>query len=622
MSSGVTEIPKETQRQDLTTIGQWTNGLTCAGIICRSILSVMPFVYILGADNWIILGFVIAYTLLFGILTLFYLAVFGVSLTRGMTSQKIFCETSVSWNPLRHFYAAFIFTVIDYASNLIFWYIWLYRNKDYLDSPSNSNTPDANTAGFFPFQMLCGAFIFSTVISLIFYFNLVRSLWAQKQSLTKTADLTTSKELKPAYGQFSTNRAYTNIDLRATPKTVSQSSGIVRLFTAFGAIYYIVMIVYLLIYFYHLFRDKTEMNYTVLTVFLWTAFLFWILQLVAYYIGFGKNSVQKLFLTAEPDDNIATIESNYEVNADMGTTFLCGFFLFFYNIVFAAYFYDMRDRPEFSWDSVPKFDPFAIVQSPLFYVWVTLAALNTGAFPFIVYNAVTFTFVAAGGSPLMEDELDTEETGAENESLVKKQGGEKIVAETKPHYLVIIYISVMAVIWGTFYGFVINAMVGGHFLAEFSFPVTVTFGIVFGLLILVIVLLFILSSRETQNYGRMNNILAKVNSMNKSWHLAIYRNTVAVPVTFILQVVILSVTNYNYFEKHTFSEWQCIRPIDISAPPPYSSCNIYWAAAILALYCTLLVYLVCIINAYSSASVKVLINKQIKLLRKKEKQVN
>jgi hypothetical protein len=97
----------------------------------------------------------------------------------------------------------------------------------------------------------------------------------------------------------------------------------------------------------------------------------------------------------------------------------------------------------------------------------------------------------------------------------------------------------------------------------------------------------------------------KTQSINQMYTLSTVRNSVVIPVAYVLIVIILSVLIYEYFEDKTHSNWTCIRPTPSTATPPFNSCNVYWGAGVLALYCIHQVYLVCIVNAMSTMSMRI-----------------
>ena len=590
-----------------------------AGIIVRAVLNVLPLVYILGADNWTVLAFVITYSILFGILVVIVLAILIRAAMRSRGNQSIFGSNIVTWNPLRHFYAAAFYTIVDYATNMSLWYVWLYRNDEYLNSPTSSNTPDPNAAGFYPFQMLCGAFIFSSVIMFVLYFNVVRSLWTQRQALTNRAN-DVDEGIKTAYGQLSERNTFAHLDHFQKPSGMENNNAKIRAFIATGAIYHLVMVVYLFIYAYHVFYASTEMNYTAVTVLLWLGVGFYIINISIYYIPSGSSpSVQHRIRNSQTDNDKITAETNAEMDAEVGNYFLTNFFILAFNIIFAIYAYLLSGTNDIEWGTVPKFDPFAVVQSAWLYVWLTNAALNYGALPFFVYYAVTFVFVSSAPENY-DNPPDAEESGSiqQNDSsanqplLANQQGATKtLVGYRKGSVFIIIMNGVALLVWAGLYFFFVQAMVGGHVLAQYMFPVTLTFCIVFGILIIAFYAIMFTRTSRVQTEAAATNTEQKSWEWNKTWYLSLYRNVVSITITFLLQAIVLIVTLDKYFNNRTNSDWECIKGIPSTATPPYSSCSLYWTAAILALYCCSLVYLICIINEFATQTVKVQIIKTI-----------
>jgi len=176
--------------------------------------------------------------------------------------------------------------------------------------------------------------------------------------------------------------------------------------------------------------------------------------------------------------------------------------------------------------------------------------------------------------------------------------------------VVIGLVALLFAIWIVFYSFVIEAMIGGHWFAEHIFPITVSFSVIFFIAIVAVAFYTYQRVSVLDEWVSYNN-MERIWRINRDWHLATYRNVVSIFVTFVLQVIILSVTVSNYFEPKRSGPWQCILPLTSSSVPPYSSCNVYWAGAVLALQCTLWVYLICIIQAFATLTIKVQLSRQV-----------
>ena len=108
--------------------------------------------------------------------------------------------------------------------------------------------------------------------------------------------------------------------------------------------------------------------------------------------------------------------------------------------------------------------------------------------------------------------------------------------------------------------------------------------------------------REVDDEGVAMRRVRQLFNINKDWYLATYRTMVAIPVTFIIQVIILSITINSFFHAEVKNDASCINPP--SGAPPYNPCSAYWSVAILAMYCTMLVYMVMIVNALSNSTTK------------------
>lgn len=593
------------KRTELSNVGQLTSWTTCIMMLARAGFLILPLVYILGADNWIVLVWFGIFTAIFGINLVFYLCIFGYALSFKEGSNKVFGEHIISWNPLRRFYVLFMYCVVDYVSLQVMWWCWFRSYDRYLNSPNNSNTPDPNAAGFYPFQMMCGAFIFTSVIYFVFAFQLIMALWSQRQDLTELGKKQNNQKMASALGQVALRKTkndgtlmFPNIELGAglANKLKEKKSPMVQAYIAVNTIYHILIVVYLGSYVYHVFDGATKWRYVVTTVFLYASLLFWLIGLFIYYFGgYRTKSIRELIVTSKTS-NTVTHEANSQLDAEMSTYYLSGFFFYFFNIIFAVYAYSLSGPNAIDWQSVPQFNPAAIVQSPFFYVWLTTASLNTGVLCFCAYNAVVFVFSVYEGG--INDETDEDEP-QDSDTLLTE------VEERPAGWIPVIVLCVLTAIWIVFYGFVLEAMLGGHFLAKYIFPITIAFALVFFFLGLIFI--YISNERITAmfQWGENTDTFKKTMEMNRVWYLSTIRNVVSIPLGYIISIIILSVTISQYFESKTASNWQCINPISSSSLPPYSSCNIYWAAAILALYCVLLVYLVCIINAFATLSVRI-----------------
>lgn len=614
--------------------------------IARIALSVLPLVFILGAENWVVLYFVIFYAILFGINFLVYLWVACAAFVRTEDSNQIFGKLFTTWNPLRRFYSLFLYCTIDYAVTLALWFSWLRRNDEYLKSPNNSNTPNTNGPGFFSFQIICGSFIFSSVIYAVMAYQLMRSLRNQRQQAleideSKTAGLT--KAQIAAIRQIRKDKgSLVNIEL-----TNENSPGLAgttrnrtkrRWFTGIAVIWIVLILVYLFIYYYHIFDGATKMNFIVVTVFFWASLFFWLVLVLLYYVPFGEKDISlKADIINQPANGIiSTAETNAELNYEMGGVFVSSLVFYFINIIFMIYAYVLDGPNKLEWNTVPKFNSLAVVQSPFFYVWVTNAALNTGAIVFFVYNFVTIGFVIGWGGPvdvaLIDDEdIEDEPRGASSGSsnMARYSDWNRKTAEPvgRKEYSVVSYRTnatliatcVMFAVFFVLFGFVIDAMVGGHFLAEHISPIAVTYLLV--MFALIVAICFI----SYFNFSDLSSIeQSEKNSgiwpLNKTWYLSTLRTVVTVPVAYVLSVIILFYLGWNYFDGYrNTSDWRCILPTDPSDPPPYSSCNIYWAVSVLSLYCINLVFLVIACNTAATTSIRIQVTKQAAAAFEKKK---
>ncbi len=601
-------LPKKQQiqpvidRESLNNWGKAVNWVTFIMMIARAAFLAFPLVYILGADDWMTSVWFVIYAIVFFGNLIFYLTVFCVAINKGPDRNKIFGKNIVSWNPLRRFYNAFFFNIIDWGTQMALWVTWLTRNPAYMNSPNHNKTPGVNAPGYFPFQMLCGAFIFTSAVYYIFGFQLLRSLWAQKQALTIRADSVNTPSDKSAVGQFSVRgtKDLVNINLRSGASKVSLTQGVVQAYIGFGSIFSAVMVTYLIIVAVQIFHHQIFMRYDALTALLYIALGFFICLIFVYYVGwYRKASVQKLVLESEANNDTVTAETNAELDNEMSSYFLFGFFVFFFNVLFAIYAYSLTGTNAIQWNTLPQFDPLAIIQSPQFLVWLTLAALDMGVLCFFFYYFVVFIFIGNWNIQPEESEpvseIDVQNTPIERSSA---------------NYLSIGLVAFLLAVWIVFYAFVIEAMVGGHFFAEHIFPITIAFALFFaaGIVLAVYVTYRRLADLDAWTYA---NRMERLWLINRDWHLSMYRTVVAISVTFVLQVVILSVTVHNYFEPQRSSPWECILSTPSTAVPPYSSCNVYWSASILAMFCTLLVYFVCIVNSISTLTIRVQVITQV-----------
>jgi hypothetical protein len=272
-----------------------------------------------------------------------------------------------------------------------------------------------------------------------------------------------------------------------------------------------------------------------------------------------------------------------------------------------VYAFSLSGTNKLDWNSVPQFNPSAVIQSPFLYVWVTTAALNTGALVFLIYNVVTFAFVIIP-TPT-ESEPDTESTAGMAEPLLPPEAvlpTADEIQEPLPSWSVILSAAVFAASWLVFYAIIIESMTGGHFMAKYSFPIVIAFALWFALLCAVTVVI------SSMRVGALNSLKFYTLgwNLNQNWYLVTIRNAVVMPLAWIFIVIILSVLIFEYFEPKVSSDWTCILPTDGANPPPYSSCNIYWNSGVLAIYCIMLMYLVCIVNAVANLCIRVKLNKK------------
>jgi len=603
---------------ELTRTGNFILWVTAFMTIARIGLSVTPFVFILGAENWGVLYFVIFYTLFFGLNFIFYLAIFCTALVTKIDPNKIFGANFTTWNPLRRFYVICIFSFIDYAINISVWYSWLTKNNKYLNSPNNSNTPNTNSPGFFSFQILCGAFLFSSVVYAVLAYQLMRSLRNQRQQLlddpVDKSGLTQAQ--LAAMKQIGTKKkiaTFPNIELSAdaAPGLVSTTQNANKrfVFTGVAVLWIVLLLVYLFIYYVHTFDGATKMQFVVVTVFFWASFAAWFVLVLLYYVPLMGPSLRTDITNQKTEAGFSTAETHAELNYEMGGVFVSSFLFYAINIIFMIYAYVLDGPNKIEWNTVPKFNSLALVQSSFFYVWVTNAALNTGSIVFFVYNFVTIGFVIGWGGPTSLDIENTVEAPLLPKEKKTAKEPEREIVDYQSGRAIGVTITLFAV-WFTFFGFVIDAMIGGHFLAKHIFPITLSFALVFFFLILTIVWVSISNWNRLDANDQADKKLG-IWPLNKNWYLSTFRTIISLPVAYALQVIIMSYLSWDYFGGNKItSDWTCILPIDSSTPPPYSSCNIYWAVGILSLYCINLVYLVIVCNMAATTSVKFQVIKQ------------
>ena len=572
-------------------------------LIARVCLLVLPLVYILGADNWTVLVWFIFYAVLFGLdwLYKFIIMVYSIAKTKSGIFPGI--------HSFRRFCSLFIFSTVDYGSNLFIWCFWLVGHSAYVDSPNNSNTPDVNSDGYYSFQSMCGAFFFGSVIYIIFAFQFLGTVWVENAPFTpseETSPLTPNKGTSTsASKQASNSRQRGRSSDRTAPsvvpdpvlggKGVSLSKAIVKAFVATGAIYIIVLFVLLAAYFYHLFRAKTDFTYSAVTGLLYSSLAFWIAHIGIYYISGGPSapSIRQMVLEQAADE--ASQEAGAHLNEEMRSYFLSGFFIFFFNVVFTVYAFSLSGANEMKWDTVPQFDSSVANQSSFFYLWVTTAAINTGALCFLAYNIVTLGFIVYRAPEDADDDDGSESAVSDGGQVVSAT----TVVELVPNWATVALLAALTAMWIVFYAFIIEAIVGGHWFAEFIFPVTISFAVVFFVgAVAVIVISYLRYKGVMRTDGKTIHI-------NQMYTLSTVRNSVVIPVAYVLIIIILSVLIFEYFEDKRHSNWTCIRPTPSTATPPFNSCNVYWGAGILALYCIHQVYLVCIVNAMSTMSMRI-----------------
>lgn len=624
--TGEQSVIQNVSSETLTRTGSFFLWLTVLMTIARIGLTVLPFIFILGAENWVVLYFVIFYTILFGINFIFYLGLFSVAQVTKEDANKIFGVNFVTWNPLRRFYAVCLFCFVDYPVNLAVWYSWLTKNSEYLNSPNNSNTPNVNSPGFFSFQILCGAFIFSSVIYAVLAYQFMRSLRNQRQDVIPVDQKGLSPAQLSALGQIAKKKKIlVNVELSgdSAPGMAEVTEGRVKRywFTGITVIWIVTLLVYLFIYFVHTFDGATKMQFVVITVFFWVSLFFWLVLVVLYYAPFYNSpSIRDLITRMPTNKNISTAETNAELNYEMGGVFVSTLIFYFINIIFMIYAYVLDGPNKLEWNTVPKFNPLAVIQSPFFYVFITNGALNTGAIVFFAYNFVTIGFVIGWGAPALSEESATEagtDKSKEEDELLEQPGAPGNFIYYSDSWVIGVTVFMFAV-WFVFFGFIIDAMIGGHFLAEYIWGVAWGFTIVFFILIVVIYVLSIYNVRKL-NDGEESDGRFGIWRLNKTWFLSTYRTMVSVPVAFVLQVIILWYLQWDCFQTKRVSDWTVIRPIDPSTPPPYESCNIYWAINILSLYCINLVYLVIACNQAATTSIRVQVFNQAKVVEKGSK---
>jgi hypothetical protein len=596
---------KDVKREDLTAAGKWVSTDTVIMMIARAFLMAFSIAYLVGGTDWIIIGWFIPYAVLFGIN---FLVLVGVCI-RSMNLEKkpqVLGDNITSWNPLRKLYALTFISTIDYATNVTIWSIWLHNNNIFITDP-HTNTPVVNSSTYFSFQSMCAAFVFSSCIYIIYAFQFMRSIWNQRQSVVLQEDESPAKQIdvaqyaasQYAMMQMARNqRKVINIDIGGGSKNVTTDGDWrVIAYFVFGLVFVLCMYLVLFIFFYHTFYAQSSMLFTVAFSFYWIAFGSFIVMGGFYYIG--ADSVRNKILKTEPNANRSTAETYWELDNEMVSYHLFGVLVLLFNLIFFIDAITMTGVNKIDWSSVPKFNTAILVQSQYFYVWVTQAALNTGALCFLAYYTVNFFFTFAWN------------TGGDSEIIDAKPAAERppnssLMLGAKMASYVAIGVAVgLLVIWAVFYGFILSAMMGFHFLARYIYPITITFAVVFFAGILVAIGISFRRMSGVENDASVTGKFRQMFNINMDWYLSTYRTIIAIPFTFVIQVIIMSVTTHDFFKPEITNDPSCINPP--SGAPPYNPCSAYWSVAVLGMYVTSLVYMVCIVNAFSSLSTKVLI---------------
>ena len=602
--------PLETQnlpdvkREHLTAAGKWASTNTVIMMIARAFLMAFSVAYLVGGTDWIILGWFIPYAVLFGINFLVLAAVCIQSMNMAKRPQ-VLGDDITSWNPLRKLYALTFISSIDYATNVIIWSIWLHNNNVFVTDP-HTGTPVINSSTYFSFQSMCAAFVFSSCIYLIYGFQFMRSIWNQRQSIVlHTSDGGAAGPPKQldvaqyALSQLSRNqRKVINLDVgRGSKNVTTEGDWRVIVYFVAGLVFVLCMYLVLFIFFYHTFYAQSSMLFTVAFSFYWIAFGAFLVMGGFYYIG--ADSVRNKILNTEPDANRSTAETYWELDNEMVSYHLFGLLVLLFNLIFFIDAITMTGVNKIDWSSVPKFNTAILVQSQYFYVWVTQAALNTGALCFMAYYTVNFFFTFfwnTGG------DVDI----ADAPPAVERPPNSALMLGAKKASYVAIGVSVgLLVIWAVFYAFILSAMMGFHFLPRYIYPITIVFASVFFVCILVAIAVTFRRMTAVETDASVTGKFRQMFNINMDWYLSTYRTIIAIPFTFVIQVIIMSVTTHDFFKPEITNDPSCINPP--SGAPPYNPCSAYWSVAVLAMYVTSLVYMVCIVNAFSSLSTKILI---------------
>jgi hypothetical protein len=589
------------EREGLTSAGKWVSTTTVAMMIARAVLVAFSVAYIVGGTDWLILGWFLPYAILFGI-NFFVLAGVCISSINVPKKPQVLGKSIVSWNPLRKLYALTFISTVDYVTNVIIWSIWLSNNQIYVTHPQ-TGTPVINSSTYFSFQSMCGAFIFSSCIYVVYAFQFMRSIWNQRQSLIEHPPSEGSARSMDVanyvMGQIAANgKGLINIDVTRGSKNVNPT-GDWRVITYIvaGAIFLISIYLVLFIFFYHTFYAQSMMRFTVEFVFYWIAFGSFIVMCGFYYVGVG--SVRNKILSTEQDANHNTAETNWELDNEMVSYHLFGALVLLFNLIFFIDAISMTGVNKIDWKSVPKYNTSILVQSQYFYVWVTQAALNTGALCFMVYYTVNFFFTGIWNAGF-------DEAPENAPPAVQPPSGSVVMMRGKSAATIAVGVTAgLLVIWGVFYGFILSAMMGFHFLARYIYPITITFAVVFFVGIAIAIGISFMRLGEIDEDAKPTGRFRQMFNINMDWYLSTYRNLIAIPVTYVVQVIIMSVTTHDFFKAEITNDPACINPP--SGAPPYNPCSAYWSVAVLSMYVTSLVYMVCIVNAFSSLSTKILV---------------
>lgn len=588
--------------------GQWASANTAIMMIARAVLAGITVAYIVGGTGWMILGWFLSYAIFFGVN--FFLMV-GIAISSANFEKKpnVFGVMVVSWNPLRKFYALTFISVVDFITNIIIWSIWLHTNNVYVTDP-HTNTPVVNASTYFSFHSMCGAFIFSSCIYFIYAFQFIRSLWNQKQSIIVGAldgglkpgpvQHTAASWRQLAAGQYGRNGKLVNIQLRGgSPALNPTRDWRVIVYLAFGAIFLFSMFILLFIFFYHTFYAKSSMPFTVEFVLYWIAVGSYIIMCGFYY--FGADSVRSKILRTEEVADRNTLESNWELDNEMVSYHLFGALVLFFNLIFFIDAVSLKGINKIDWKSVPKYNTAILVQSPYFYVWVTQCALNTGVLCFMFYYMVNFWFTG-----IWNAEFDDPKKSPDAPPELQIKSGAQIALWERDAAVYVIGVTAgLLAIWGVFYGFILSAMMGFHFMARYIYPITITFAVVFAAGVLIAIGMSFLRVSKTDDDAKKSGKLRQMFNLNIDWYLSTYRNVIAIPLTYFIQVAIMSVTTHQFFHPDIANDPSCINPP--SGAPPYNPCSTYWSVAVLSMYVTSLVYMVCIVNAFSTMTTKVLV---------------